>query len=126
MERDRLERERLEKERLEREKLEQEKLERERIEKERLEREGKIAPTLVIATNKFDGESHEHLNFIKNEFLIVTNWSYEKKGWVYGHRKDNEEEKGIFPELFIRIYKDENIGNIYFIFSIYYIYIRKK
>jgi len=106
-----LERERLERERLERERLEKERLERERLERERLLLNNilpKSPPTLVIATTNFEGEKYNHLDIEKNEFLIVTNWNYEEKGWVYGHRKDNKEEKGIFPEVFIKIYKEEN------------------
>jgi len=68
--------------------------------------------TLVIATNNFDGQSYDHLDIKKDEFLIVTNWNCEEKGWVYGHRKDNEEEKGFFPEVFIKICKNGNRGNI--------------
>jgi len=64
-------------------------------------------PTLVIVTNDFYGEEYNHLDIVKNEFLIVTDWNYED-GWVYGHRKDKEEEKGIFPKVFIKIYKNEN------------------
>jgi len=41
---------------------------------------------------------------------MVTDWKY-KKDWVYGHRKDNEEEKGMFPKIFIKIYEDDNKGN---------------
>jgi len=64
--------------------------------------------TLVIATNDFYGQSYDHLDIKKDEFLIVTNWNGGEKGWVYGHRKGNEKEKGIFPEVFIKIYKLEN------------------
>jgi len=41
----------------------------------------------------------------------VTNWNYEEEGWVYGHRKNNDKEKGIFPKLFVKIYEEENNGN---------------
>ena len=119
-ERERIERERVEMERNEREKIEKERIERERIEMEKADRE-KLrfknsnnvlhkSPTLVIATNNFDGEEYDHLDIKKNEFLIVTDWNY-KEGWVFGHRKDIEEEMGIFPKVFIKIYKDENKGN---------------
>jgi len=107
-----------EKEKLEKEKLEKEKKEKERLENERLEKEkNKVknndgilpkTPTLVIATGSFDGEKYDHLDIKKDEFLVVTNWNCGEKGWVYGHRKNNEREKGIFPEVFIKIYKSEN------------------
>jgi len=135
LERERLERERLERERLERERLERERFERDIIESERLKEETLIfndiknqkieigkkqnnnnndnkpqTPTLVIATNNFDGsERYDYLDIKKNEFLIVTDWNCGEKGWVYGYRKNNKEEKGIFPEVFIKIYKDEDI-----------------
>lgn len=64
--------------------------------------------TLVIATNNFDAQRYEHLDIKKDEFLIITDWNYGEKGWAYGHRKGNEKEKGIFPEVFIKIYKNEN------------------
>jgi len=67
--------------------------------------------TLVIATNNFDAQRYEHLDIKKDEFLIITDWNYGEKGWAYGHRKGNEKEKGIFPEVFIKIYKNENKGN---------------
>jgi len=50
------------------------------------------------------------LDIRKNEFLIVTDWNY-REGWVFGHRKNNEKEKGIFPKVLIKIYDDENKGN---------------
>ena len=65
-------------------------------------------PTLVIATNNFVGENYDHLDIKKDEFLIVTDWNYKENGWVYGYHKNNEKEKGIFPKIFIKIYKDEN------------------
>jgi len=68
--------------------------------------------TLVIATENHDSVRYEELDIKKGDFLIVTDWNYEEKGWIYGHRKDNEEERGIFPEIFIKVYKDENKGNI--------------
>ena len=61
-------------------------------------------PTLVIAKTDFDDEEYNHLDFEKDEFLIVTNWNYGN-GWVEGHRKDNEEEKGIFLKELIKIYE---------------------
>ena len=67
-------------------------------------------PTLVIVTNDFYGQRYDHLDIKKDEILIVTNCNCEKKGWVYGHRKNNEKEKGIFPEVFIKICEDKNKG----------------
>jgi len=119
LERERQERERLEYEKLEREKIERKRLENERLEKERIERERSLyandnddiiypkTPTLVIATNNFDGEEYDHLDLKKDEFLIVTDWK-RKDGWVYGHRKENEKDKGIFPRVFIKVYDDGN------------------
>ena len=72
-------------------------------------------PTLVIATSNYDGERYDHLDIKKDELLIVTDWNCGEKGWVYGHRKNNVQEKGIFPEVFIKVYEDknsENKGNI--------------
>ncbi len=67
--------------------------------------------TLVIAINNFIGERYDQLDIKKDDILVVTNWKCSEKGWVYGYRRNNKKEKGIFPELFIKIYKDENIGN---------------
>jgi len=127
---ERTENERLEKEneRLERERIERKRIEMEIIEIERLissihvnkknqktsikEKQNKTnkenvilpkTPTLVIATYDFYGEEYDHLDIKKGEYLIVTDWNCSEKGWVYGHRKDDEEEKGIFPEVFIQI-----------------------
>jgi len=87
-----------------------ERWERERVDKERNEENKLIlkkkenddlthkTPTLVIATNNFEGGNYSQLDIKKDEFLIVTNWNCGEKGWVYGHRKDNEKEKGFFQE----------------------------
>ena len=37
----------------------------------------------------------------KDEILIVIDWNY-KDGWIYGHRKDNKNEKGIFQKIFFK------------------------
>ncbi|ORX64502.1 HECT-domain-containing protein [Anaeromyces robustus] len=67
-------------------------------------------PTLIIATRDFQAEEYDQLDIIKGEFLMVTNW-YEKEGWIFGYRKDHPEEKGLFPKIFIKIYKEENESN---------------
>jgi len=36
---------------------------------------------------------------------VVTDWNY-KDGWVFGHRKDIENEKGIFPKVFVKIFNE--------------------
>ena len=143
LERERLERERLEIERTERERREREREDRERAirereDRERLERvrnererservrnerertdELPETPTLVISTNKFDGEYYDHLDFEKGEFLYVTEWHCDREDWVYGHRKGNEAEKGIFPKAFIKFYDRNNVnepGNFFKLF----------
>lgn len=63
-------------------------------------------PTLVISTNDFIASKNDQLNIRENEFLVVTDWNY-KEGWVYGHRRSKEEEKGIFPKIFIKICEDD-------------------
>jgi len=94
------------------ERKERERIENERLERERLNNTLPIAPTMVIATNNYDGgDRYDYLDIKKNEFLIVTNWNCGEKDWVYGHRKDNEQKKGILPKIFINIYKNENNEN---------------
>jgi len=66
-------------------------------------------PTLVIATHDFTAKKTNQLSIKKDDILMVTNWNGGSKGWVYGHRKDHKKEKGMFPEVFIKICKDENI-----------------
>jgi len=61
--------------------------------------------TLVISINDFHASQPGQLNIKKNEYLIVTDWNCEE-GWVYGHRKDNETEMGLFPKVFIKIYNE--------------------
>ncbi|ORX62479.1 HECT-domain-containing protein [Anaeromyces robustus] len=68
--------------------------------------------SLVIAISNFTAYEYDQLDIRKDEFLIVTDWNY-KDGWVYGYRKDNKKEKGIFPKIFVKICnenrKEENI-----------------
>jgi len=128
------EKEKLKKERVnfenEKRKFEIEKLEfekgKEEFEKEKLEFERKKkmgnkinqdiyypkTPTTVIAINDFSGEKYDQLDINKDEILIVTNWECEEEGWVYGHRKDNNEEKGLFPKGFIKICNEEDKDTI--------------
>jgi len=109
--------ERSERKRIESERVESERVEGEGVESERLERDITYIhsndnminkkKTLVIATKAYEADEYYELDIKKGEFLIVTDFDY-KEGWVYGHRKDNEEEKGIFPKVFIEIYEDKN------------------
>jgi len=69
-----------------------------------------LLPTLVIATNDFISHEYYQLDIKKDELLIVTNWNCKNEGWVYGYRKDNKEEKGMFPKCLVKKYNDENIG----------------
>jgi len=62
-------------------------------------------PTLVIATNNFLASEYDQLDIKENEFLVVTDWNHGE-GWVFGHRMNNEEEMGIFPKIFVKIYED--------------------
>ena len=62
-------------------------------------------PTLVIAISDFTAFEYDQLDIRKDEFLMVTQWNY-KDGWVYGHRKNNENEKGSFPKVFVKVCKD--------------------
>jgi len=65
-------------------------------------------PTFVVSTNNFIASEYDQLDIRENEYLVVTDWNYEE-GWVFGHRLDDEEEKGFFPKVFVKIYeKDEN------------------
>jgi len=66
--------------------------------------------TLVIATNNFNGVEYDQLDIKIDEFLIVTDWNYSE-GWVYGHRRNKKEEKGIFPKVFIKKYEGNNLKN---------------
>eukprot|EP00833_Pecoramyces_ruminatium_P010392 jgi/Orpsp1_1/1184424/evm.model.c7180000089453.1 len=65
-------------------------------------------PTLVMALHDFSGEKYDQLDISKDEFLVVTDWNCKEEGWVYGHRKDNKEEKGLFPKVFVKVYDNEN------------------
>jgi ankyrin repeat protein len=116
---ERMERERKEnQERMEREIIEhKEILEQGKRRREELERQPKMyqkinkklkSQNLVIAINNFSAIEYDQMDICKNEFLIVTDWNC-KEGWVYGHRKDNPEEKGLFPKIFIKIceYREE-------------------
>ncbi len=69
-----------------------------------------LLSNVVIAINDFKTKNCDQLNIKKNEYLVVTNWNCENKGWVYGYRKDNKEEKGLFPVVFIKRCIDEEIG----------------
>jgi len=71
------------------------------------ENEELILKNVVIAINDFSAKEYDQLDIKKDEFLIVTDWNY-KEGWVYGHRKDNKDEKGIFPKVFIKICNNKN------------------
>ena len=66
-------------------------------------------PTLVISINKFSAFEYDQLDIRENEFLVVTDWNYEE-GWAFGHRINNEEEMGIFPKKFVKIYKENEKG----------------
>jgi len=61
-----------------------------------------LSSTLVVATNNFIGNKYDHLDIKKDELLIVTDWNSED-GWVYGYRKNNKKEKGLFTKVFISI-----------------------
>jgi len=86
-------------------------------------------PTLVIAINRFIANRYDQLDIYIGEFLIVTDWNY-KNDWVYGHRKNNEKEKGIFPKTLVKICNGKNkglifINNIYILIKpIKYIFIK--
>jgi len=64
-------------------------------------------PTLVIAKNKFIANKYDQLDIEAGEILIVTDWDYEDE-WVYGHRKNNEKEKGKFPKALVEICNEKN------------------
>jgi len=68
---------------------------------------------LVIAIDDFESKNDNQLDIKKNEILVVTNWNCEDKGLVYGYRKHNKEEKGMFPEIYIKRYNYENIVSIF-------------
>jgi len=121
-ENERLVREKLKKDREENERLVREKLKKDREESERLKREQNEkerliynnndniiykSSTIVTATHNFIAEDYDQLDIEKDEVLVVTDWNY-KEGWVYGHRKNNENEKGIFPKVFVKILNYEN------------------
>ena len=67
-------------------------------------------PSLVIVINNFTAQEYNQMDIKKDEILVVTNWNCKKRGWVYGHRKDNKEEKGMFPKVFIKKCEREYIG----------------
>ena len=73
-------------------------------------RNEKELENLVIVINNFKARESYQLGIKKNELLIVTDWNCVNIGWVYGYRKNNKEEKGMFPEIFIKRFNDKNIG----------------
>jgi len=64
---------------------------------------------LVIAIDNFKSQNSNLLDIKKDETFIITNWNCENKGLVYGYRKNNREEKGMFPEIYIKRCKYKNI-----------------
>jgi len=74
------------------------------VKKEILSNEYKT-PTNVIAISDFNAFEYDQLDLKSNELLVVTDWNY-KDGWVFGHRKDIENEKGIFPKVFVKIFNE--------------------
>jgi len=81
--------------------------------------------SLVISLSDFTAYEYDQLDIKKDEFLIVTDWNY-KDGWVYGHRKDNKNEKGSFPKVFTKICKEDNNGLLINIYTYIYICILKN
>eukprot|EP00833_Pecoramyces_ruminatium_P001736 jgi/Orpsp1_1/1175768/evm.model.c7180000055130.1 len=67
-----------------------------------------LSSNLVIAIKDFVADEYDQLDITKGEFLIVTNWNCEE-GWVYGYRKDNKEEKGLFPKIFVKVCNEDII-----------------
>eukprot|EP00833_Pecoramyces_ruminatium_P010345 jgi/Orpsp1_1/1184377/evm.model.c7180000089266.1 len=67
----------------------------------------KLNPTLVVATMDFRADEYYQLDIRKDEFLVVTDWN-PQEGWVYGYRKENKDEKGLFPKSFIKTFDDNN------------------
>eukprot|EP00833_Pecoramyces_ruminatium_P008985 jgi/Orpsp1_1/1183017/evm.model.c7180000083514.1 len=67
--------------------------------------------SIVIATNDFIATEYDQLDIKKDEFLVVTDWD-RQEGWVYGHRKDNSKEKGLFPKVFIREFNNDSNNDI--------------
>eukprot|EP00833_Pecoramyces_ruminatium_P007735 jgi/Orpsp1_1/1181767/evm.model.c7180000078511.1 len=67
-----------------------------------------ISQNLVIAKMDFIADEYDQLDITKGEFLVVTDWNYEE-GWVYGHRRNKEDEKGLFPKVFVELFNDEII-----------------
>jgi len=55
---------------------------------------------LVIATRNYLTEEPDELSLFKNDILVVTNWEHND-GWVYGYKKDNRDQKGKFPKVFV-------------------------
>jgi len=55
---------------------------------------------LVIATRNYLTEEPDELSLTKNDILVVTHWEHND-GWVYGYKKDNREQKGKFPKVFV-------------------------
>lgn len=67
--------------------------------------------SIVIATNDFIATEYDQLDIKKDEFLVVTDWD-RQEGWVYGHRKDNSKEKGLFPKVFICEFNNDSNNDI--------------
>ncbi len=57
----------------------------------------------AIVLYDFNGTNSDELTIHKDDILIVTNW-YIKNGWTLGYKRNNPNEKGIFPSVLVRQY----------------------
>jgi len=54
----------------------------------------------AVALYDFNGCNSDELCIRKNEYIIVTDWTF-KTGWAYGYKKDDPHKKGVFPSSFV-------------------------
>jgi hypothetical protein len=65
---------------------------------------------LTVAIYDFKSTKKDELEIHRKEFIIVTNWTSEK-GWAYGYKKNDPQQKGIFPSNYVKKYiKSERVN----------------
>jgi len=48
-----------------------------------------------------NGTTSDELKFLKDEYIIVTNWNIGD-GYAYGYKRDDPQKKGKFPSPLVR------------------------
>ena len=85
---------------------------------------------LAVVLYDFNGSHTNELSFKKSEYLIVTNW-YIKDGWAFGYKRDDPQQKGMFPSVLVQKCNSDNKSMffciyIYIYYYYYYLNFKKK